>query len=170
MLARVARAAATPALRTACRPIKTSTGIVGLEVQPDARAILTDLYAKTLSALETVPSNSAYRLSVTEMTNKRLAAVKATEDLEAIEAAIGAGQVEEVIKQAEDELALIPVLVDADVFAPYAGAPPSEIYADLKRRGVALQRHDIPMRQSQDYPIADSVELISPPDETEEKK
>ena len=32
----------------------------------------------------------------------------------------------------------------------------------LKRRGVALQRADIPMQQSQDYPTAAQVDLVAP--------
>ena len=37
-----------------------------------------------------------------------------------------------------------------------------ELYTDLKRRGVALQRADIPMQQSQDYPTAAQVDLVAP--------
>lgn len=130
MLSRAARAA--PLALRGVRA-KGSTGIVGLAVEPEAKAILTGLYTKTLAALETLPANSAYRSKVEEMTTERLAIVKGTDDLEKIELAIGAGQVEQVIEQAEDELALIPALVEADVFAPYDGAPASEIYSDLKR-------------------------------------
>jgi len=124
---------------------------------------------KTLAALETVPAGSAYRSSVTTMVTERLSIVNGTDDLGKIEAAIGAGQVEELLIQATDELALIPVLVEADAFAAYDGTPASEIYGDLKRRGVALQRHDIPMRQSQDYPVADTVELLAPLEDEEKK-
>ena len=166
---RIAALRAAPALRAASRP-KSTTGIVGLEVQPDARAILTGLYTKTLSALEALPADSAYRSKVQETTAERLSIVKGTEDLTNIEVAIGAGQVEQVIQQAEDELALIPALAADDAFAPYNGPPASEIYTDLKRRGILLQRHDIPMRQSQDYPTADAVELLAPPTEKEEGK
>lgn len=166
---RIAAARAAPALRGAARA-KSTTGIVGLHVQPDARAILTGLYTKTLSALEALPADSAYRSQVQETTAERLSIVKGNEDLMQIEVAIGAGQVEQVIQQAEDELALIPALAAEDVFAPYNGPQPSEIYVDLKRRGILLQRYDIPMRQSQDYPTADAVELLAPATEKEEGK
>ena len=148
----------------------STTGIVGLQVQPDARAILTGLYTKTLSALEALPADSAYRRQVQEMTAERLSIVKGNEDLMKIEEAIGAGQVEQVIQQAEDELGLIPALAADDVFAPYNGPQASELYVDLKRRGVLLQRYDIPMRQSQDYPTADAVELLAPATDKEEGK
>lgn len=148
MLARAARLSsarlavtAPPALRPLVVPsrAKTTTGIVGLEVEPDAKAILMDLYAQTLSALESVPKEAAYRSSVTAMTNERLAIVKGLSDLEAMEAAIGAGQIEEVVKQAREELALIPVLVEANAFAPYEGFPASGVLEDLKRCACGLR-------------------------------
>lgn len=148
---------------------KTSTGIVGLEVEPEAKTVLLSLYAKTLDALAEVPAGAEYRKTVEGMTKERLAVVEGTDDLLAIEKAVGCGQVEQLIQQAQDELSLIPKLVAARAFDPYAGTPAEEIYADLKRRGVALQRDDIPMRPSQDYPIESEVdlELPAPPEEKE---
>ena len=157
MLARAARLSAArltvtaPALRplAVASRAKSTTGIVGLEVEPDAKAILLDLYAQTLAALETVPKEATYRGSVAAVTNERLTIVKGLSDLEAMEAAIGAGQVEEVIKQAREELALIPVLVEANAFAPYEGFPASGVLEDLKRRvpGLRHRTHErIPTR------------------------
>tara|TARA_B100000524_G_C23641999_1_gene367012 strand:+ start:40 stop:282 length:243 start_codon:yes stop_codon:yes gene_type:complete len=69
--------------------------------------------------------------------------------------------VEQLIKEAETELALIPLLVEQHVWEPYAGEMTAEeVYSDLKRRGIALQRHDIPMTPSLDYPTAENVELL----------
>ena len=133
---------------------------MGLAVEPDAKPILLDLYAKTLEALEAVPPSAEYRKTVEGMTKERLAVVEKTDDLGAIEAAIGCGQVEQLIEQAKDELSLIPMLVEADAFSPYDGPLSSEeILTDLKRRGWALQRDDIPMRPSQDFPIEKEIEL-----------
>ena len=42
-------------------------------------------------------------------------------------------QVEQLILQARDELALIPMLLAANAFDPYDGSPPEEILVDLKR-------------------------------------
>jgi NADH dehydrogenase (ubiquinone) 1 alpha subcomplex subunit 5 len=142
---------------------KITTGYVGLEVEPDAKPILLDLYAKTLEALEAVPPSAEYRKMVEGMTKERLAVVEKTDDLRAIEATIGSGQVEQLIEQAKDELSLIPMLVEADAFSPYDGPLSSEeILSDLKRRGWALQRDDIPMRPSQDFPIEKEIELELP--------
>jgi len=137
---------------------------------PDAKPVLLDLYAKTLSALEAVPPSAEYRKTVEYFTKSRIAVVESTDDITVIEAGIGGGQVEQLIVQAQEELSLIPKLVAADAFSPYDGSPAEEILTDLKRRGVALQRDDIPMRPSQDYPVDTAIELELPaPPEPEAK-
>ena len=97
MLARLAGATARGVAgpRGACaavRRIKTTTGIVGLDVEPEAKSILEDLYAKTLTALEALPADAEYRSVVEALTKERLAVVKGTSDLDKIEATLGAGQ------------------------------------------------------------------------------
>jgi len=161
---------AVPAASLAVRGLKTGTGIVGLEVEPEAKSILSSLYSTTLVKLAKIPEASEYRKAVEKMTSERLAVIQGTDDLDAIEAAIGGGQVEQLIQQAKDELGLIPDLIAVRAFDPYEGSPADEIYLDLKRRGVALQRDDIPMRQSQDFPTERFVELELPQIEEEEKK
>ena len=103
-----------------------------------------------------------YRRVVDDLTRERLAHVDGNDSAANIEAAIGAGQIEELIQQAEDELNLIPVLLEERAWETYQGSPIEEIYSDLKRRGIALQRHDIPMDPSVDYPTTEQVVLIAP--------
>jgi NADH dehydrogenase (ubiquinone) 1 alpha subcomplex subunit 5 len=141
---------------------KSTTGIVGLAVEPEARSVLSAVYTRTLEQLQAFPAESAYRSTVEALTKERLAVVESKTDLLEIEEQIGAGQVEQLIQQANDELSLMPALLDAKVWEEYVGPPAEEIYADLKRRGITLQRHDIPMQPSQDYPTSDRVELIAP--------
>lgn len=148
--------------KTHHRHLKTTTGIVGLDVQPEAKRILSTIYAKTLQQLEQFPKDSEYRRVVDDLTRERLAHVDGNDSAANIEAAIGAGQIEELIQQAEDELNLIPVLLEERVWETYQGSPIEEIYSDLKRRGIALQRHDIPMDPSVDYPTTEQVVLIAP--------
>jgi NADH dehydrogenase (ubiquinone) 1 alpha subcomplex subunit 5 len=81
---------------------KTTTGIVGLPVNVNARQ---DLIATYKDAVERI---TKYRLSVAE---------KHAEE-SAIEKEINCGQLEELIEQAEDELSVIPV---------YLGASPLEL-------------------------------------------
>ena len=97
MLARLAGATARGVAgpRGACaavRRIKTTTGVVGLEVEPEAKSVLEGLYAKTLTALEAFPADAEYRSVSEAMTKERLAVVQGTSDLAKIEASIGAGQ------------------------------------------------------------------------------
>lgn len=166
-LPRVATARA-PVAMAGLRGIKTTTGIVGLPVEPNAKAFLISLYSQTLDALEPVPPSSEYRKSVEALVKERLAVVESEDELAAIEAKIGGGQVEQLIEQAKDELKLIPTLIAARAFDPYDGTAPEEILIDLKRRGIALQRDDIPMRPSVDFPTETEVELELPAIEEKE--
>jgi NADH dehydrogenase (ubiquinone) 1 alpha subcomplex subunit 5 len=79
-------------------------------VHPNPRPALIDLYHKTLSAATSLPDVSVYKSAVVSLTQKRLAVVEKTEDLNEIETTIGAGQIEEVIEQAESELGLLEQL------------------------------------------------------------
>ena len=162
MLARRLHLSAAPALRRLST--KSSTGIVGMEVRPDAPEILLSLYSKTLAELESLPAEAGYRSAVEALTKGRMAAVEGAKSIEEIETAIGGGQVEQLIQQAEHELQLIPTMRDARVWeaVPESAILAEELYTDLKRRGVALQRADIPMQQSQDYPTAAQVDLVAP--------
>ena len=135
---------ATPSRRVAARLVpallarpKTTTGIVGLDVVPDAKPVLLDLYAKTLSILETVPAEAEYRKVIEGYMKSRVAVLESTDDIPTIEAKIGGGQVEQLIQQAQDELSLIPKLVAARAFDPYDGSPAEEILSDLKRYAQA---------------------------------
>lgn len=91
---------------------KESTGIVGLDVVPNAREVLIGLYDQTLKVVkDQIPEQAEYRRSVERITNYRLKVCQEEEEHERIEQRIGCGQVEELIEQANDELALIPVMV-----------------------------------------------------------
>lgn len=125
----LARAAGAPAFRR----LKVNTGISGLEVEPQAKAVLTSLYSKTLAEITKIPESAEYRKAVEKMTKERLEVVNGTDDIPTIEASIGGGQVEQLIQQAKDELGLIPVLLSARAFDAYDGSPVDEIYTDLKR-------------------------------------
>ncbi|KAJ3328108.1 hypothetical protein HDU93_001670, partial [Gonapodya sp. JEL0774] len=84
-----------------------TTGLTGLAVHPNPRPALISLYQKTLAELSSIPPTALYRQSVTALTSHRLRIVESTEDLTKIEHEIAAGQVEELIQQAQDELGLV---------------------------------------------------------------
>lgn len=105
-------------LRAIARPlwarVKETTGIVGLDVVPNAREVLIGLYSKALKEVEAIPANEGYRKAVESFTRHRLKVCQEEEDWEAIEARIGCGQVEELIEEARDELTLIGKLIEWD--------------------------------------------------------
>lgn len=70
---------AARALSTATANAKAATGLVGLEVEVHARSILIDLYNDTLSAVEAIPADAAYRQEVEAFTKHRLAIVEKEE-------------------------------------------------------------------------------------------
>ncbi|BAU02221.1 hypothetical protein LR48_Vigan10g109000 [Vigna angularis] len=105
-------------LRAVARPlmakVKASTGIVGLEVVPNAREVLIGLYSKTLKEIQKVPEDEGYRKAVESFTKHRLSVCKEEEDWEAIEKRLCCGQVEELIEEAQDELKLISYMIEWD--------------------------------------------------------
>ncbi|KAF9664235.1 hypothetical protein SADUNF_Sadunf17G0135000 [Salix dunnii] len=105
-------------LRAIGRPllarVKQTTGIVGLDVVPNARAVLINLYTKTLKEIEAVPQDEGYRKAVESFTKHRLTVCEEEEEWEKIEERIGCGQVEELIEEAQDELKLIGKMIEWD--------------------------------------------------------
>ncbi|XP_006843342.2 probable NADH dehydrogenase [ubiquinone] 1 alpha subcomplex subunit 5, mitochondrial [Amborella trichopoda] len=94
--------------------LKETTGIVGLEVVPNAREVLISLYSRTLKEIQAVPETEGYRKAVETFTNHRLKICREEQDWENIEKRIGCGQVEELIEEAEDELKLISKMIEWD--------------------------------------------------------
>ncbi|KAI5559702.1 hypothetical protein BDE02_17G130300 [Populus trichocarpa] len=105
-------------LRAIGRPllaiVKQTTGIVGLDVVPNARAVLINLYTKTLKEIKAVPEDEGYRKAVETFTKHRLTVCEEEEEWEKIEERIGCGQVEELIEEAQDELKLIGKMIEWD--------------------------------------------------------
>ncbi|KAL5540280.1 hypothetical protein UlMin_024449 [Ulmus minor] len=105
-------------LRVIGRPllakVKQTTGITGLEVVPNAREVLIELYSKTLKEIEAVPEDEGYRKAVESFTRHRLKVCREEEDWESIEKRLGCGQVEELIEEARDELTLIGKMIEWD--------------------------------------------------------
>lgn len=87
--------------------VKETTGIVGLEVVPNAREVLINLYRKTLEEIKEVPEDEGYRKAVESFTRHRLNVCVEEHESEMIEKRLGCGQVEELIEEAQDELKLI---------------------------------------------------------------
>ncbi|GAA5870469.1 hypothetical protein JCM16303_002014 [Sporobolomyces ruberrimus] len=105
--------ASTSSLRT-----KISTGIAGYPVHPEPISALTETYQGTLTLLQQIPGSAVYRQSTESITKERLDAVKSLggegseQEIEAVEAKIGAGCIEEVIEQAQGELQLASKMIE----------------------------------------------------------
>ncbi|WZN64857.1 subunit 5 of NADH dehydrogenase [ubiquinone] 1 alpha subcomplex [Chloropicon roscoffensis] len=94
------------------RGYKTTTGIVGVEVDPEAPDTLRHLLKKILREVKVIPENAQYRVSVETMANQRLEVVSKDISPEQMEEEIGQGQLEELILHARDELSLIPKMAE----------------------------------------------------------
>ena len=107
--------------------IKRSTKIVGLEVIPNARELLSSLYNKTLSLLSEMPDKSAYRVNTERIVKERLKIVSTETEDSKIEAKIKQGQMEELVDQAKRECSLAEKMINWEPWKPSLGpAPPGQ--------------------------------------------
>lgn len=102
---------ATSLLRQAVRT-RTSTGLTGLAVHPAPLPVLLSTYSSTLHEVSRMPPSAVYRQSVESITKERIAIIERLggegqeSDIVNVEAALGAGLIEEVLVQAREELLL----------------------------------------------------------------
>lgn len=89
------------------RGVKTTTGIVGLPVVPEARAVLQTQLQMVLDALVAIPEDAEYRRSVEKTVRFKLQAAQSDVPDEQLEE-LFSRQLEEEIKMCKEELSLIP--------------------------------------------------------------
>ncbi|KAH8239921.1 hypothetical protein KR032_009352 [Drosophila birchii] len=87
-------------------PSLQSTGLTGLAVSTNPHHTLSALYGKILRAVSKMPQEASYRKYTEQLVKQRADAVAKNKDIAALEKAVGCGQVEELIVQAENELVL----------------------------------------------------------------
>eukprot|EP01033_Poteriospumella_lacustris_P006302 gene6302-4524_t len=121
---------------------KTSTGLVGLAVDPNGRENLNALANKVLSSIQRLPEDSGYRVEVEQWYSYIKKVTTEKTDIRAIEDEIDLGQIEEVIQMAKNELNLI------DYYHEHNGA---ELVKQAK-----LEADDVAAR------MADSIYFSSP--------
>ena len=90
---------------------KTTTGIVGLPVDPHARETLIALNEKLLEEIKAVPQSAEYRKSVEATCNYRLKCLHENEDEATLEELIGMGQLEELIESQTEELGVLRMVL-----------------------------------------------------------
>ncbi|XP_043646830.1 NADH dehydrogenase [ubiquinone] 1 alpha subcomplex subunit 5 [Drosophila teissieri] len=86
--------------------IKASTGLTGLAVSTNPHHTLSALYGKILGAVSKMPQEASYRKYTEQLVKQRADSLAQHKDITALEKAVGCGQVEELIVQAENELIL----------------------------------------------------------------
>ncbi|KAJ3274195.1 hypothetical protein HK104_004142 [Borealophlyctis nickersoniae] len=101
-----------PLLQAAQAPkLKATTNLHGLPVHPEPIPHLTSLYRRIIHHISRLPSDSIYAQSANAVARARLDIVeKHKPEIKTIEELINAGEIEELIEQAEDELNLIPIM------------------------------------------------------------
>ena len=78
-------------------PLKLTTGIAFLDVEPFPRMQLMKLYYLTLEELRDMPDQYGYKFLSQELTRFRMKVVDETKSIRAIEDKISAGLIEELI-------------------------------------------------------------------------
>ncbi|KAL9233700.1 hypothetical protein vseg_008660 [Gypsophila vaccaria] len=155
-------------MRRIARPlmakVKETTGIVGLEVVPNARQVLISLYSKTLNEIKSVPEDEGYRKAVESFTRHRLAVCQEESDWESIEKRLGCGQLEELIEEAQDELKLIGHLNE---WQPWD--VPDDYECEVIENDAPVPSH-IPLHRPGPLPeeFYKTMEAISPKSDKEE--
>ncbi|XP_025106889.1 NADH dehydrogenase [ubiquinone] 1 alpha subcomplex subunit 5-like [Pomacea canaliculata] len=106
---------------------KLTTGLTGLAVAKHPQQTLKVLYEKILHTLRKIPENSGYRKYTEQIVNEKLSIVKSEACAMTLEKKLNAGQIEEVILQAERELMLSRKMLQWKVWEPLiAQAPPKQ--------------------------------------------
>ena len=91
-------------------PLKLSTGIAFLDVEPFPRMKLMKLYYLALQELKDLPDEYGYKFLCQEMTRFRMTVVDENMSIRAIEDKINAGLIEELIVQAHNEIKLLKIM------------------------------------------------------------
>ncbi|KAK7102037.1 NADH dehydrogenase [ubiquinone] 1 alpha subcomplex subunit 5-like [Littorina saxatilis] len=103
---------------------KLTTGLTGLAVARHPQQTLKVVYEKILRTLQKFPEEAGYRRYTEQIVNERLNAVKAEPDVLALEKKLNAGQIEEVVLQAERELLLSRKMLQWRAWEPLVADAP----------------------------------------------
>ncbi|KAI9179670.1 ndufa5, NADH-ubiquinone oxidoreductase subunit [Blastocladiella emersonii ATCC 22665] len=111
--------------RPLMQAVKTHTGFTGLAPHPNPRGALLDIYESTLKKLDKLPADYAYRQATTSLTRERFELVQAEENVAELEAKLGEGPIEWVVKQAEAENSLVDKLAELKAWEPLETPAPA---------------------------------------------
>lgn len=91
-------------------PLKLSTGIAFLDVEPFPRMKLMKLYYLALQEINELPDEYQYKILSRELTRFRMKVVDENESIRAIEEKIGYGMIEELVAAAHNEVKLLRLM------------------------------------------------------------
>ena len=91
-------------------PLKMSTGLAFVDVEPFPRMKLMKLYYLILQEIQQLPEEYGYKYYCREMTRYRMKVVDEHDSIRAIEEKIAAGLVEDLINAAHNELKLLRIM------------------------------------------------------------
>ena len=91
-------------------PLKLSTGIAFLDVEPFPRMKLMKLYYLILQEIAALPDAYNYKFLSRETTKWRMKVVDENRSIRDIEKKVGAGLIEELIFQAHNEIKLLRLM------------------------------------------------------------
>ena len=103
---------------------KLTTGLTGLPVAKNPHHTLGCLYGKILRALAKIPETAAYRKYTEQIIQHRCKLLNECCDVHVLEKAVGCGQAEELIVQAENELLLVRKMLGWKPWEPLVQEPP----------------------------------------------
>ena len=87
---------------------KLSTDLAGVDVIPNAREVLISIYKKTIEMINDYGlEGKEWNKTVLNLTKHRLEVTEQFTDIFDIERELQAGQIEEIVEQAEDEMELL---------------------------------------------------------------
>ncbi|WFD44411.1 hypothetical protein MPSI1_003079 [Malassezia psittaci] len=134
---------------------KTSTGLAGIDVHPNPLPALQEKYTRTLQTLKALPESAVYRQSAEAVTQQRLDVVKlAINDrsqkdpsfseyaIKQVTEKIDSGVIEELIIQADDELALAAKMIDWKPYEPLQVPTPPGQWDGFSMRKEAGEGED----------------------------
>mmetsp|Transcript_11320 Transcript_11320/g.24812 ORF Transcript_11320/g.24812 Transcript_11320/m.24812 type:complete len:154 (-) Transcript_11320:55-516(-) len=121
-------------VRRAMGTYKTSTGLVGLAVDPNGRENLFNVSQEIMQAVKGVPETSQYRINVEQTFNHIIKTCQEHQDVKAIEDEVDLGQIEELIEMANDELNVVKFYIENKVWESVAEeeARADELYEEMK--------------------------------------
>lgn len=106
---------------------KESTRLTGLAVAKNPHHSLTVLYEKILKTLDKMPDQAAYKQHTKQLVTERLSLVKSIKDPLELEKKVDPGfQIEEAIRDAENELILARKMVEWKPWEPLIGQAPKD--------------------------------------------